>query len=170
MHLPLDPRFSGLVSRIAPNLSLRQVEYLLQARSARDWHPQDLRRIRYVYSIKRKVLQIAESYGGLSFLPQSFLLSVFLGEATRSSYRVSPTRPRRRYEVFSRGRGGSTRRRPRRDRTSDSLSYTSSSKKHSDVRRCRSTTTLRSCLSKTLLKKAAARTRRDCSATATVIS
>jgi hypothetical protein len=89
MHLPLDPRFSSLVSRIAPYMSFRQVEYFLQARAARDWQPQDLRRIRYVYSIKRKVLQIAESYGGLSFLPQSFLVSVFLGEATRSSLRVN---------------------------------------------------------------------------------
>lgn len=88
-QLPLDPHFSSLVSRIAPYLSFRQVEYVLQARAARDWQPQDLRRIRYVYSIKRKVLQIAESYGGLSFLPQSFLVSVFLGEATRSTLRAS---------------------------------------------------------------------------------
>ena len=91
-HLPLDPRFSSLVSRIAPYLSFRQIEYVLQARAARDWQAQDLRRIRYVYSIKRKVLQIAESYGGLSFLPQSFLVSVFLGEATRSSLRASPSK------------------------------------------------------------------------------
>ena len=97
-HLPLDPQFSSLVSRIAPYLSFKQVEYVLQARAARDWQPQDLRRIRYVYSIKKKVLQIAESYGGLSFLPQSFLVSVFLGEATRSSLRATMKKagPRRR--------------------------------------------------------------------------
>jgi len=89
-HVPLDPRFSNLVSQIAPYLSFHQIEYILHARSARNWQAQDLRRIRYVYAIKRKVLQIAESYGGLSFLPQSFLVSVFLGEATRSSLRVPP--------------------------------------------------------------------------------
>jgi len=88
-HIPLDPRFSGLVSRVAPYLSFNQIEFFLQVRAARDWQAQDLRRIRYVYAIKRKVLQIAESYGGLSFLPQSFLVSVFLGEATRSSLRAS---------------------------------------------------------------------------------
>lgn len=33
-------------------------------------------------------MDIAESYGGLSFLPQSFLVSVFLGEATRSSLKA----------------------------------------------------------------------------------
>lgn len=88
-HLPLDPRFSSMVSRVAPYLSFRQIEYFLQVRSARDWQAQDLRRLRYVYAIKRKVSQIAESYGGLSFLPQSFLVSVFLGEATRSSLRAS---------------------------------------------------------------------------------
>lgn len=88
-NLPLDPNFSSLVSRVAPYLSLKQIEYLLQVRAARDWQAQDLRRIRYVYSIKRKVTQIAESYGGLSFLPQSFLVSVFLGEATRSSLKAA---------------------------------------------------------------------------------
>lgn len=88
-QLPLDPGFSNLVSRVAPYLSFRQVEYILEVRASTDWQPSDLRRIRYVYSIKRKVLEIAESYGGLSFLPQSFFLSVFLGEATRTSLRAS---------------------------------------------------------------------------------
>jgi hypothetical protein len=60
----------------------------LETRDPSDWQPVDLRRIRYVCSIKRKVMDIAESYGGLSFLPQSFMVSVFLGEATRSSHRV----------------------------------------------------------------------------------
>lgn len=88
-QLPLDIEFSKLVGRMAPYLDFRQVEFILEARPATDWQPSDLRRIRYVYSIKRKVLDIAESYGGLSFLPQSFLVSVFLGEATRGSHRTS---------------------------------------------------------------------------------
>jgi len=83
--LPLDRRFSNLVGRISPYLSLRQIGYLLKIRRTNDWQPSDLKRLRYVYSIKKKIMDIAESYGGLSFLPQSFLLSVFLGEATRSS-------------------------------------------------------------------------------------
>ena len=91
-HLPLDPTFSNLVSQLAPYLSFRQIEYILEARSPMDWQPADLRRLRYVYSIKRKVLEIAESYGGLSFLPQSFLVSVFLGEATRTSLRATRVR------------------------------------------------------------------------------
>jgi len=87
-QVPLDPKFSKLVSRVSPYLSFRQIEYFLKVRSPKDWQPADLKRIRYVYSIKRKVMDIAESYGGLSFLPQSFLVSVFLGEATRGSLRV----------------------------------------------------------------------------------
>ncbi len=87
-HLPLDIAFSGLVSRIAPYLSFRQIEYILQARSPTDWQAADIRRLRYVYSIKKKVLDISESYGGLSFMPQSFFVSVFLGEATRASLRA----------------------------------------------------------------------------------
>jgi hypothetical protein len=106
-QLPLDPGFSNLVSRVAPYLSFRQVEYILEIRASTDWQPSDLRRIRYVYSIKRKVLEIAESYGGLSFLPQSFFLSVFLGEATRTSLRASRTqlsRTTRRSKSENRGR------------------------------------------------------------------
>ena len=91
-QLPLDPIFSNLVARVAPYLSFRQIEFLLESRSPSDWQQADLRRLRYVYSIKKKVLEIAESYGGLSFLPQSFLVSVFLGEATKSSLKVSEAR------------------------------------------------------------------------------
>jgi len=91
--LPLDIRFSNLVGRISPYLSFSQIEHLLKVRDKKDWQPSDLKRLRYVYSIKRKVMDIAESYGGLSFLPQSFLLSVFLGEATRSSLKyVQPVK------------------------------------------------------------------------------
>jgi len=68
-------------------MSFRQTEYLLQARDPSDWQPSDLRRLRYVYSVKKRVREISESYGGVSFLPQSFLVSVFLGEATRASLR-----------------------------------------------------------------------------------
>jgi hypothetical protein len=89
LHLPLDRRFSNLVGRISPYLSFRQIGYILKIRSSKDWQPSDLKRLRYVYSIKRKVMDIAESYGGLSFLPQSFLVSVFLGEATRASMKAS---------------------------------------------------------------------------------
>ena len=87
-HLPLEVSFSGLVSRIAPYLSFRQIEYLLQVRPAKDWQLPDIRRLRYVYSVKKKVLDISESYGGLSFMPQSFFVSVFVGEATRTSLRA----------------------------------------------------------------------------------
>lgn len=88
MQLPLDRSFSNLVSHVAPYLSLNQIEYFLKVRASTDWQPSDLRRLRYVYSVKRKVQEISESYGGISFLPQSFLVSVFLGEATRASLRA----------------------------------------------------------------------------------
>ena len=87
--LPLDPAFSNLVSRIAPYMTFRQVSYVLNSRPASHWQSFDLKRLRYVYSVKKKVEEISESYGGLSFMPQSFFVSVFLGEATRSSLRAS---------------------------------------------------------------------------------
>eukprot|EP00934_Nitzschia_sp_Nitz4_P007636 Nitzschia sp. Nitz4//scaffold156_size52432//1734//7901//NITZ4_006821-RA/size52432-snap-gene-0.12-mRNA-1//-1//CDS//3329537397//7626//frame0 len=88
-HLPLEPSFSNLVGRVAPYLSFHQIEFFLKQRASKDWDPSDLKRLRYVYSVKKRVLEIAESYGGLSFLPQSFLVSVFLGEATQASLRAS---------------------------------------------------------------------------------
>ena len=87
-HLPLEPKFSEMVSILAPYMSFPQVEYILQSRAPSDWQPLDLRRLRYVYSVKKKVLAISESYGGLSFMPQSFFVSVFVGEATRASLRA----------------------------------------------------------------------------------
>ncbi len=86
-HLPLDPSFSSIVGSLAPYMSLPQVEYILQVRAPGDWQAVDLRRLRYVYTVKKRVLDISESYGGLSFMPQSFFLSVFVGEATRASLR-----------------------------------------------------------------------------------
>lgn len=91
-QLPLDQSFSNLVSRIAPYMTLRQVRYVLHLRPSSHWQPFDLKRLRYVYSIKKKVHEISESYGGLSFMPQSFFVSIFLGEATRSSLRAATQR------------------------------------------------------------------------------
>ena len=89
-QLPLDAKVSSMIASCAPYMTLPQIEFVLKARRRpSDWVPDDLRRIRYVYSIKRKVQDISESYGGLSFLPQSFFVSIFLGEATRASLRAS---------------------------------------------------------------------------------
>jgi len=96
--LSLDPAFSNMVSRVAPYMTFRQIEYILSVRLPTDWQPSDLRRLRYVYSVKKKVLAISESYGGLSFLPQSFLVSVFVGEATRASLRASGGSHRKRHK------------------------------------------------------------------------
>lgn len=87
-HLPLEPAFSAMVSTLAPYMSFPQVEFTLQSRPPKDWQPGDLRRLRYVFAVKKKVLEISESYGGLSFMPQSFFVSVFVGEATRASLRA----------------------------------------------------------------------------------
>lgn len=59
-HLPLDVSFSALVSRIAPYLSFRQIEYILQTRKPSHWQASDIRRLRYVYSVKKKVQDICK--------------------------------------------------------------------------------------------------------------
>ena len=64
-QLPLDQSFSNLVSRIASYMTLPQCHYVIHLRPSSHWHPFDLKRLRYVYSIKKKVHEIPESYGGL---------------------------------------------------------------------------------------------------------
>jgi len=57
--LPLDIDFSNTVSNTAPYMSFSQIQYLLTQRSKFDWQSNDLRRLRYVYSVKKKVLEIS---------------------------------------------------------------------------------------------------------------
>jgi hypothetical protein len=88
VSIPLSVKFSASIAHIAPYLNLKQINFLLQARSDADWQENDLRRLKYISSVKKKVMEISESYGGLSFLPQSFLVSIFVGEATATSMRA----------------------------------------------------------------------------------
>eukprot|EP00547_Thalassionema_nitzschioides_P004710 CAMPEP_0194221614 /NCGR_PEP_ID=MMETSP0156-20130528/30974_1 /TAXON_ID=33649 /ORGANISM="Thalassionema nitzschioides, Strain L26-B" /LENGTH=2052 /DNA_ID=CAMNT_0038952077 /DNA_START=235 /DNA_END=6393 /DNA_ORIENTATION=+ len=118
-QLPLAVSFSNLLSGLSPYLSFSQVKYVLEVRRQRDWQPSDLRRIRYVYAVKKKVLDISESYGGLSFLPQSFLVSVFLGEATRASMRAS--RHLKKNKRSLNHQWSSTSQRPKKDSTLSTL-------------------------------------------------
>jgi len=90
---PLEKKFTKILTHVAPYLTFQQIDYILEIRSDPflDWgslentHNEDYRRIKYIHSVKKKVKEIGENYGGLSFLPQSFLVSIFLGEATRGS-------------------------------------------------------------------------------------
>ena len=78
--------FSARVALVAPFLRARQVAYLVSRKHIR-WRKVDRLRLRYVLEIKRRVVLIAENYGGLSSLPQSSLISFFLGEAVQTSAR-----------------------------------------------------------------------------------
>ncbi|GMI05550.1 hypothetical protein TrVE_jg1864 [Triparma verrucosa] len=98
-QVPLSLKFSRRVSLVAPYLSLKQIQFLLDERKKGDWQVKDLRRIKYISSVKKKVMDISESYGGLSFLPQSFLVSVFVGEATRKSLKAEQLREVKEGEV-----------------------------------------------------------------------
>ncbi|MFH2006165.1 MAG: hypothetical protein ABI333_06230 [bacterium] len=79
---PLPDGFSSRVARVAPYLTLAQLDALLQADRA-DWQPADLNKLRTVRALKDRVQQIAESYGGMAFVPQAYSISFFIGEAVR---------------------------------------------------------------------------------------
>jgi hypothetical protein len=79
---PLPSPFSARVARVAPYLTLAQLDALLTA-SRTDWDGADLRKLRAVRAIKDRVHQIAESYGGMAFLPQAYAIGFFIGEAVR---------------------------------------------------------------------------------------
>ncbi len=79
---PLPSGFSARVARVAPYLTLAQLDALLDV-SRPDWEEPHLHKLRAVRAIKDRVQQIAESYGGMAFLPQAYAVNFFIGEAVR---------------------------------------------------------------------------------------
>jgi hypothetical protein len=75
----LPEGFSETVARIAPYLTLEQVEYLLE--TGRDgWESEDRVWLGHVLELKRRTRLISESYGGVAFAPQAAAIAFFLGE------------------------------------------------------------------------------------------
>jgi len=94
---PFPETFSAKVARIAPYMTLEQVEYLL-SRGRNDWRTQDLGRIRTVRELKHRVRMISSQYGGLSFAPQALAISFFLGETLRAGARAPQSGQPRPYD------------------------------------------------------------------------
>ena len=88
---PGSAEWSALVARIAPYLTLEQVDHLL-GRPGAGFRPQDRHWLQAVAAVKRRCREIAESYGGIAFLPQAWAISFFLGEAVRT-HRDDPADP-----------------------------------------------------------------------------
>lgn len=85
----LSPRFSATVARIAPYLTLEQVNYVL-ARQRDDWRPKDLERIAHIRELKRRVRMISRGYGGVSYAPQAIAIAFFLAETINMSRKQRP--------------------------------------------------------------------------------
>ena len=95
---PLPADFSGRVARVANYLTLPQLDALLD--NARpDWAAADLHKLRAVRAIKDRVQQIAESYGGMAFLPQAYAIGFFIGEAVRRRPGDVPAPPPGAYHI-----------------------------------------------------------------------
>eukprot|EP00746_Dinoflagellata_sp_MGD_P020080 gnl/MRDRNA2_/MRDRNA2_14673_c0_seq1.p1 gnl/MRDRNA2_/MRDRNA2_14673_c0~~gnl/MRDRNA2_/MRDRNA2_14673_c0_seq1.p1 ORF type:complete len:1041 (+),score=177.80 gnl/MRDRNA2_/MRDRNA2_14673_c0_seq1:429-3125(+) len=88
---PINERWAGAVARVAPLLTTEQLRYLLylSPRPQSDWPVDVLGRLKYIYELKRRVAMISAGYGGLAHVPQTFLVSIFLGEAFQASLRWS---------------------------------------------------------------------------------
>jgi hypothetical protein len=81
---PLPAGLSAAIARQAPYLAPEQLEYLL-SRPRKDWGARDLARLRQVRELTRRVQLIEDSYGGISFAPQSHAIAFFLGETLSAS-------------------------------------------------------------------------------------
>jgi hypothetical protein len=79
---PLSADTSSLIARVAPYLTLEQLDYV-SSLGRNDWDEIDKRTISTVRALKRRVRMISDSYGGIAFLPQAWAISFFIGEATR---------------------------------------------------------------------------------------
>lgn len=78
----LPREFSGKVARIAPYLTLEQIDYIL-SRGREDWASSDLARITDVHELKRRIRDISQGYGGMAYAPQAMAIAFFLGETIR---------------------------------------------------------------------------------------
>lgn len=76
---PLSAERSSAIARLSPYLAPEQLEHLL-ARAEGVFAPRDLARLRRVRALARRVQLIEDSYGGISFAPQSLAIAFFLGE------------------------------------------------------------------------------------------
>jgi hypothetical protein len=74
------PVQSAQLARLAPYLSLSQVEWLLTC-GPRTFVPEDRLALGRVLELKRRIRSIGEDYGGIGHSPQAVAISFFLGEA-----------------------------------------------------------------------------------------
>ena len=81
---PLPATLSAAIARQAPYLSLEQLDHLL-SRGRTDWGERDLTRLYRVRELARRARLIEDSYGGISFAPQSHAIAFFLGETLAAS-------------------------------------------------------------------------------------
>ena len=68
------------LARMAPHLTLGQIDYILKRRSPR-WPARISARLHHVREAKRKVARIQKGYGGLAYAGQAAAIAGFLGEA-----------------------------------------------------------------------------------------
>ncbi|MDY0000332.1 MAG: hypothetical protein RBU30_03460 [Polyangia bacterium] len=80
---PLPAAFAERLARVAPYLTLAQLDWMISLERT-DWPAKSIRWVRTVHALKERVHEIAESYGGIAFIPQAWAISFFLGEAVRT--------------------------------------------------------------------------------------
>ena len=86
---PIPLPLQTSIARVAPYLTLEQVDYLL-SREREDWIPSVLNQLTHVLELKRRVRDISQGYGGVAYAPQAMAISFFLGETIRRSQSATP--------------------------------------------------------------------------------
>ncbi len=88
---PLPAGFAQRVARVAPYLSLVQLDWLI-AQDRDDWGEVALARLGVIRAIKQRVRAIAESYGGLGYAPQAMAIAMFLPPSVKGSAGLAAVR------------------------------------------------------------------------------
>jgi hypothetical protein len=82
---PVSKKFSELLSRVSPYLTLEQLNWILEQKNS-GLEQLHFDRINYVKHLKERVQIISDEFGGFSYSPQCYSIAFFLSEATQSPY------------------------------------------------------------------------------------
>ncbi|MGK5091105.1 hypothetical protein WDW89_03695 [Deltaproteobacteria bacterium TL4] len=74
--------FFSEMARIAPYLTLEQMDYILRNINHAEWKTRDINRLQYIWEIKKRIRMVAEGTGDIRYVFLPVVIGFFIGEIT----------------------------------------------------------------------------------------